>query len=666
VLRLYELDVTTGRERELVTPAQLLGSAEETLSVEERARRERARITTRGFTTFDLSKDGQRLLITLSGKLHVLDRANLRSIELPGERWIDPRFSPDANFVAGVSGNELYVIDLKTATATPLTSGASETLHHGLAEFVAQEEMSRREGYWWSPDSQYLLYQQNDESDVEARYIADPLQPSTQPQRYFYPRAGTANTKVRLGVIARVGGPTRWISWDADTYPYLARVKWSERAPPMLLVQNRAQQKQLLLAVDTATGETRTLLEETDAAWLNLDASDTPLWLKDGSHFLWTTERSGSWQVELRDANGRFVRFLTPPDFGYGALVGLDEPRDAIFALGSTDSLESHLWRFPLGGSGVGEMLTRDRGVYTAVLADDGSAYALGHNTLDGRRGVSVIVEGRPSIELPTVAETPASLPTTEVTRTTSTPGFDAAITRPREFDASRKYPVILYAYAGPTAKFVRAVARGYFIDQWWADQGYIVVRLDGRGTPNRGRDWERAIRGNLIDVALEDQVSGLRALAAEYLELDLSRVGVIGWSFGGYFAAMAVTRRPDVFKAAVAGAPVVTWENYDTHYTERYLGLPQDNPDGYRRSDVTTFADQLSRPLLLIHGLTDDNVYAQHTFQLIDALFMAGKPYEFMPMLGTHLIADPDVRRNQMQRVMEFFGRTLLEPKTP
>jgi dipeptidyl-peptidase-4 len=206
----------------------------------------------------------------------------------------------------------------------------------------------------------------------------------------------------------------------------------------------------------------------------------------------------------------------------------------------------------------------------------------------------------------------------------------------------------------------VIADARSFLTDQWMADQGYVVVRIDGRGTPWHGREWERVIKGNFIDIALQDQIAGLQALGRQYPEMDLTRVGVTGWSFGGYFAAMAVAKRPDIFHCAVAGAPVVTWENYDTHYTERYLGTPQAAPEAYRVSDVTTYAAELKRPLMLIHGLTDDNVYFQHTLQLADVLYMAGKNYELLPMLGTHMVSDPVVRLRQQQRIMGFFDREL------
>ena len=225
---------------------------------------------------------------------------------------------------------------------------------------------------------------------------------------------------------------------------------------------------------------------------------------------------------------------------------------------------------------------------------------------------------------------------------------------------------MILDVYAGPGHKQVQARLRNFFPAQWYADHGYVVVSFDGRGTPGHGRDWERAIRGNFIDVALGDQVDALQGLAKQTPEMDMARVAATGWSFGGYFSAMAAIRRPDVFACGVAGAPVVTWENYDTTYTERYLGLPQDQPEAYRVSSVLTYADQLSRPLLLVHGATDDNVYFQHSVQLADALYRAGKPFEFLPLLGTHMVSDPLTRLRRDGRVLEFFERHLKTPAPP
>ena len=666
VLRLYEYTLPSGPERELLTPTQLLGSNEEKLTTEERARRERARISTRGFTKFDLSNDGTRLLVTLSGQLYVVNREDLKVTALPGKSWIDPRFSPDGTAIAAVSAGELYVIELRAEplTARALSSGATATLSHGSAEFVAQEEMARSEGYWWSPDSQFLAYQQTDESAVEIRHIADPLHPEASPIKFAYPAAGTSNASVRVGVIARTGGTTRWINWDTAKFPYLTRVVWREiDAPLTLTVMDRAQQTALLLRADPANGTTTELLRDTDSAWVNLDErGGFPRWLPGAQKFLWSSESRGSWQVELRSADGTFVRAITPPDFIYKGFAKLDAQSGVIYVAGGQDPRESQVWRFPLTG-GPGSALTSAQGQHSATFADNATAFIHSYDLFDGTSGMEVLAaDGQSLATIPSRAEKLPFIPRVELTRTTSQPSFFAAVVRPRNFDVKKKYPVILYAYAGPHTTVVSATARTYLNDQWMADQGYIVARLDGRGTPFRGRDWERAIRGNLIDLALEDQVSGLRALGTQYPEMDLRRVGVTGWSFGGYFSAMATLRRPDIFSCGVAGAPVSTWENYDTFYTERYLGLPQFDPAAYKVSSVLSYASKLERPLLLIHGLTDDNVYAQHTLQLCDALFMAGKAYEFMPMLGTHMAgsSDPVVKLRQQQRVMDFFARQL------
>ncbi len=668
VLRLYEFDVATGTEHELLTPAQLLGSAEEKLTAEEKARRERARVSLRGFTKFDLSQDGARLLVTLSGKLYVVTRAATPSAkpqvtELPGKNWIDPRFSPDGTAVAAVQAGELYVIDLATNTAKAITSGATATLSHGSAEFVAQEEMDRREGYWWSPDSSSLVYQQTDESAVEVRHVADPLHPEAAPTTFFYPRAGSANAVVRLGIIPRQGGETRWISWDGARFPYLNRVVWQELAAPLcILVQNRHQQEQVLLKVDPVTGTTTELLRETDSAWLDLDNwALLPRWLPDGKQFLWTTEQRGAWQVELRNASGSLVRALTPVDFVYKGFIRADVDTDTLYVHGGLDPRTTQIWKFPLSG-GSGTAVTTAVGEHSASFSENGRVMIHSYNLLDGQSGTDLVaIDGQRLATLSSLAEPAPSWPNVELTRTEGGERqFNAAIVRPRNFQPGKKYPVILSVYAGPHTTVVKASASTYLSEQWIADQGYIIVRLDGRGTPYRGRDWQRSVRGNLIDIALQDQVDGIEALAAKYPELDLSRVGVTGWSFGGYFTAMATMRRPDIFKAGVAGAPVATWENYDTYYTERYLGLPQENPEAYRVSSVLTYADQLKRPLLLIHGLTDDNVYFQHTLQITDALYMAGKSYELLPMLGTHMISDPLVKLRQQQRIMEFFDKNL------
>ncbi|MFN2541913.1 MAG: DPP IV N-terminal domain-containing protein [Chthoniobacterales bacterium] len=666
VLRLYEFTIADAKLREILTPEKILQGSEEKLTAEENSRRERERQSLRGFTSFELSKDGSKILVALSSKLYVITRADGNVAELPGQSWIDPHLSPDGSAVAAVSGGELHVIDLESKADRILTSGATETLRHGTAEFIAQEEMNRHQGFWWSPDSQSLVYQETDNSGVEARFISDPLHPETAPAKNFYPRAGTPNAKVRLGIVASAGGETHWIEWDREKYPYLARVVWKEATAPLcIVVQNRAQQDELLLAVDPKTGTTRELLRETDAAWLNLDHKPMPVWLKDGRQFLWTTERNGTWQVELRSADGALVRAVTPTDFQLDELIDVNDADRSIVVAGGADSRERHLFRFALDSKGEPQRLTREPGRHTAVLGQTKDQFLHRFDLMNGDSGWEVAhsTDGSKIAALPSVAERPSTLPKVELLQTEGERPMDAALVRPRHFKKGNRYPVILDVYAGPGHKQVVAQPDRFMIDQWMADRGYIVVALDGRGTPNHGREWERAIRGNLIDVALADQVAGLQALAKREPAIDLKRVGVVGWSFGGYFSAMAVMQRPEIFGCAVAGAPVVTWENYDTHYTERYLGLPSENADGYRKSSVLTYASKLSRPLLLIHGLTDDNVYFQHSVQLSQALFEAGRPCNFLPLLGTHMVSEPLLRLRRQMRIIEFFDAEL-KPK--
>lgn len=658
VMRLYEMQVGTGKVEELLTPEALLRGAEEKLTVEERARRERMRVSLKGFTDFDLSEDGTKVLVTLSGRLYVVNRAGKRVLELPGEWWIDPGFSRDGNFVAAVRNGELFVIDLAAVREKQITVGATETLTHGLAEFAAEEEMDRHHGYWWSPDSKWIVFQETDVSMVEKHYIADPLNPGAPPQMYFYPRAGTANARVRLALVSRVGGAPVWIHWDDGKYPYLARVVWEQAAAPLtLLVQTRDQREEKLLTVNPATGDTHELFTETDADWIDLDPDNRiPFWLKDGSAFLWTTQRRGGWQLELRGRDGNLVRELTPADCECAALVDADEERGTVITSGGPDPREEHLFRVSLSDAAP-ERITQESGSHFAVYSKDHGAYVHTFDLADGRWGMQVRNrEGKALADVPSVAEKPPFLPRIEFTQVGQDPSFYALLIRPHDFDPSRKYPVILDVYAGPTATVVHRAPLPHMRDQWFADSGFIVVSLDNRGTPGRGRAWERTVKGNLIDVALQDQVAGLQLLGAKYPELDLSRVGVSGWSFGGYFAAMATIRRPDVFKCGVAGAPVVDWEDYDTHYTERYMDLPSANPEGYRKANVLTYAGQLERPLLLVHGLVDDNVYVVHTLKLARALFEAGRRFELLPLLTTHMVPEPVVSLRLESRILDFF----------
>lgn len=680
VLRLYEFDVADGKVRELLTPEQILKSTEEQLSPEEKARRERQRQSLKGFTSFQLSKDGMRVLVLLGGKLYVVERASGAFQEMPGAGWIAPQLSPDGKWIGAARANELYVIDIAARKEKQLTTGANEVIHHAVAEFAAQEEMARFDGFWWSADSQSLAYQETDHTGVEVRYIADPLQPAEPPAKQFYPRTGTKNAVVKLGVIARGGGATKWIEWDREKFPYLARVDWStEKAPLTVYVLDRLQKNSLLLAVDAKSGATRELLRESDTAWLNIGRKTNANWRADGASFFWPTERSGRWNLEQRGLDGKLLRPITTDADGFMDLVretklagveGVFISAQPALPLGGgeTDARQRHVRFVPLAGAGGRRDIGVTGGGLGMVELGEGKSenrLLIKEDRMDGEGGWTVRDEEFKVIAtLPSIAEKPTQLPAVEFARVSGERSYHAAILRPRDFKKGATYPVLLDVYAGPEHQQVTARLRSYFVSQWYADQGFIVVSIDGRGTPGRGRDWERAIQGNLVDVPLADQIDGLRAVAKQVPEMDLNRVGVSGWSFGGYFSAMAAIRRPDVFACGVAGAPVVTWENYDTTYTERYLGLPKDQTEAYRVSSVLTYAKELKRPLLLIHGATDDNVYFQHSVQLADALYREGKTYEFLPLLGTHMITDPLSRLRRESRVLEFLQRNTKAPE--
>jgi dipeptidyl-peptidase-4 len=664
VADLYAFDVASGRERRLISAEELLGGAAENLSVEERARRERMRLATRGITAFSSDEAGSRLLIPLSGRLFVLDRrggAAARELRVPGP-VLDARLSPDGRRVACVSEGDLYVLDASGQEPwRRLTTRASEAIEHGLAEFVAQEEMSRFQGYWWSPDSRSIAYQKSDLSQVETLHISDATHPEQAPQAFRYPRVGGANAEVTLGVFELESGRSTWVQWDRSEYPYLAAVSWQKHAPLTLVVQNRAQTEELVLAA-AANGATRRLLSERDPAWLNLDASGPPYWAPDGQSFLWSSERNGGWELELRGADGELLRTLTPAAFGYQAFGGFDLERRAAWVLASPDSRQSQVYRVPLDGSPI-ERVTQSDGNYALrASTQSGVAVVVGTEANGARHARVRRADGSWAGELSSLAEVPAALPVPEFC-SVQVDGrmHHAAVLRPRSFVPGRRYPVLLSVYGGPHRNYVTLDPYGYLTDQWYADGGFIVVRGDGRGTPGRGRDWERSIHQRLASVPLEDQVAILQAVAAQRPELDLGRVGILGWSFGGYLSAMAVELRPDVFHAAAAGAPVTDWRDYDTHYTERYMGLLAGAEAAYDESSALTHAAQLERPLLLIHGTTDDNVYFTHTLKLSQALFRAGKPFEMLPLAGfTHMVPDPVVKRALSHRILDFFRHNL------
>ncbi len=656
---LFEMDVSTGQVRELLSAAALLGGHEERLAPEEKARRERQRITDQGLTGFALSPDGELVLVPLSGRLWLYERATGHTRALTGAdegAALDARFSPDGQRVAFVRDFNLWTVEVArgAAPARPVTAGGSALHSFGLAEFVAQEEMGRFEGHWWSPAGDRLACAEVDEREVERLSIADPAHPERAPSSFAYPRPGRANARVGLVIVSADGAraPLR-VQWDQDRYPYVARVLWTASAPLTLLVQTRDQREVALLAVDEDCDVARPLLIERDEAWVNL-GRDLPRWLPDGSGFLWASEASGRRQLELHRRDGSLERVISTEE-PFLALAHVEPHGQTAFVL-TGDALHSRICGVELRG-------TRSR-VVADQTADHVPAFSrLGNVLVDvctfARGWPQIVVrdgEGRALHTVPSAAELPPFSVNLELLTLPEAHGMQACVIRPHGFVLGQRYPVIVHVYGGPHSLMVKADQRVYLVDQAFADAGAIVVALDGRGTPRRGRDWERAIKGHLAELPLQDQVDGLNALGRRFAELDLSRVGIYGWSFGGTMAALAVMCHPEVFHVAVAGAPVTDWRDYDTHYTERYLGLPEAAAAAYARSSPLQHADALRRPLLLIHGTADDNVYFFHSLKLADALLRAGRRFEFLPLPGfTHQIGDATVRAEVWARTGRF-----------
>ncbi len=560
-LNLYQFDVAGGQVKELLTPEAVLKGAGENLTPEEKARRERQRVSVGGFTDFQLSSDGKLILLSLSGKLYVVNRERASQAEQSGAiqqlptnpgTILDPKFAPDGKSVSYVRDHDLYVLDLSTQKERRLTTGGSASKTHGLAEFVAEEEMARHTGYWWSPDSRQIAYEEADAEGVEVWHVADPIRPDLPPHPTYYPRPGKANVKVRLGLIAAAGGETIWIEWDSRKFPYLGSVHWGKKGPLTITVQTREQQEQSLLRVDPQTGKTETLLTEKDPAWLHLH-QDGPQWI-DEQAFLWPAQRKDGTQLELRDRTGQLERVVVPTDAGFHELLQINAKSRLAYYQASSDPTQMHLFRISLDG-GKPEALSREPGLHSATFGTQQTIFVHTASTRSAMPRTTVHqADGRMLTELPSVADNPPFNPSVDLLTVGPGKGFHTVVTRPRDFAARKRYPVLVYAYGGPTHQLVQATMNTRLLPQWIADQGFIVVSIDNRGTPGRGREWERAVYRRFGSVPLEDQVLALKALGERFPEMDLERVGIYGWSFGGYLSGLAVLRNPEVFKAAIAG----------------------------------------------------------------------------------------------------------------
>jgi dipeptidyl-peptidase-4 len=657
--RLVVVDVATAAERVVADPTLLLADGPEVLSEVERARRERMRETTSGIVGYTVDEPVRRAAFALSGELWVVDLIEgsaPRRLDVPGP-VVDPRVCPDGTAVAYVVAGAVRVVGWAGEGDRALAEPESDTVTYGLADFVAAEELARSRGLWWLPDSSALLVERTDVAEVAQWWIADPLHPAARPVPHRYPAAGTANPAVSVHLLG-LDGTRANLEWDDDAFCYLADVSVNRNGDPLLVLLDRPQRRRLVLAVDQRTARSRTVLADTDPAWVDSEPGQVR-WAPGGRLVVrfadpgTDTYRVSVDGIATSPAGVQVAAVLDVADDGALLMVQDDPSHCATAVLGWDGTLR------PVPGPGTWR--TGVRGGGTVVV----------HRTDWSTPGITVDVQRTDgtSFELRSYAETPvvaAGFGSGAAVLTVGERRLRTVVLFPTGHrPGSGRLPVVMAPYGGPGHAVVVAAGGAYVEDQWLADQGFAVVKADGRGTPGRGPAWERAIAGDLASAALADQVDALAGVVAAYPDdVDPGRVAIHGWSFGGYLAALAVLRRPDVFHAAVAGAPVTEWRWYDTAYTERYLGHPDHDPAAYDASSLLPLAPGLRRPLLLMHGMTDDNVVVAHTLALSAALTEAGRPHQVLPLSGvTHMTPQPQVAENKLLLELDFLRAALAAP---
>ena len=748
-------------ETKLADPRELLGATadSEDVPAEEKARRERAREGGTGIVGYSADDDGNRIVFTINGRLFLTEIAwndetgapEPHTRELAGE-WLDedpamytpvlnPRIAPDGEHVLYTTGSYLMLVDIGGELGDRITAvygvsvededgnPAENTWKIGLAEFVAGEEMDRYDGFWWAPDSQHVLFESFDTADEPTWYISDPADPEKPAAGRRYPRALTRNADVYLTVITlafdendRYAGITgnADVDWDREAYEYVAAVSWRRGHDPLVLVQNRRQTRDQVLEVAVAAdgaalGATRVLEEHANEQWIDLVhgtpaytpddrlvcslndmATDTNRLTVDGRPFT-----PAGWNVravlDVTDDDVLAVVQRAPeiasemPD----AWAGSGAASDAESLFGGHDARSFDVVSIDYNGTIT--PVTTEPGQWTASRGERGIVVS-GRDMRSARARMRHIL-GEQSATIASTAAEPGFTPNVTFTRLGEHQLYTAIIAPSPEspYAHAEKLPVLMKPYGGPGFQQVIASQSFYWEGQWWADQGFLVVTADGRGTTGRGPAWDREIFEDMKDVTLADQVEAVNALPEAVARLnadvesraaqpaagdqadaenhppalratsrqreaipmpDLDKVCMIGWSYGGFLSALAVLDAPNVFKAACAGAPPTDWTLYDTHYTERYLGL---DPDVYYRNGIVQDAPKLERPLMLIHGFADDNVTIAHSLRLSQALMAAGRPHTFLPLTGiTHMTNDETVAENLLTLQRDFLRDAL------
>lgn len=694
--RLFRLDLADAGASPVEVVVTGVPTSEGSFSLEERLRRERERDVGLGVPSATWAESGDVLMVPLNDGPRILTGLAGTNDESAGDCQIvmvgtraaldgesappiqAPRLSPDGSKVAFVRAGDIFVAPTSgPAEAERLTATAEDGLYNGLAEYVAQEEMNRAHGMWWSPDGELIAYAEVDERKVPTYRIAH--QGSGDPhafEEHRYPFAGGENARVRLGVVSAAGGATVWMHLPPGGAPsspavesggaYLARVHWLPGGGLVAEVQSRDQRKLDLFSFDIATGEATHIYSEECEPWVNLH--DDFRALRDGS-FLWSSERSGFRHLELRSGEGDLVATLTSGEWAVDNVVGVDEEARIAYFTGTKDGpTEKHLYAVPLGGGGI-RRLTQQQGFHEVVIGREGKLFCDVHSSLGSAPTATVrsledgsVLRTIFDVEDPRVAEldlSPPQIVTIPASDGTELYGllFGSSLPTDGQPPHGSPPPLVVTVYGGPKLQYVQNAWRATVMlrSQALARLGCNVLVTDGRGSARRGLRFEAHLARRIGHIEVDDQVAGVR-WAIEKGLADPGRVAINGWSYGGYMSLRCLARAPEVFRAAVAGAPVTAWDGYDTHYTERYMGSPLDNRDGYESSSMLHSADAIEGKLLLVHGLIDENVHFRHTARLVDRLTAHRVPYELLLFPDErHLPRRPEDRAYMEERVITF-----------
>lgn len=689
-LDLWAFDTRTG-ENKLLVDSRSFTKAHERLSAEEEARRERQRTASlSGIVEYKFSHDGTRLLVPIGGDLYLYDfraRSNpVKQLTHSEAYETDAKFSPRSRYVSFVRDQDLYAIDLATGAERALTSDGEGLVQNGVAEFVAQEEMGRSTGYWWSPDERSIAFTRIDDSPVQEAERIEINADGARVVRQRYPAAGTANTHVELKVLSLESGAVAPMGIELGD-GYLARVNWFRDSRHLAIQRQTRDQKKLdLLKVDSTSGKARVLLTETSPAWIELH--DDLKFLEKQEAFVWASRRSGYRHLYLYDLDGRLVRQLTDGpwmvvgDGTENGVVGIDEAKGFVYFMANEASpLERHLYATSLATADSRKVrrISKEAGWHDAKLLPGGRFYLDQWSSPDQPPTASLrTLEGKVHrwlIHNAFDAGHPyqpfaAAHSKEEFGSVKAADGQDLfyRLIKPSSMQPGKRYPVVIDTYGGPHFQYVRKdwmggarAVQGYF-RQILAQNGFVVFTLDNRGSGFRGNEFDSVISGRLGKIEVEDQLRGV-AFLKSLPYVDGERIGMMGWSYGGYMTLMALTTT-NAFKAGVSGAPVTDWRLYDTHYTERYLGMPQSG-NSYELSGVIPNAANLHGDLLLVHGMADDNVLFTHSTMLMQRLQSLDKPFDVMTYPGSKhgLIRMPKTGQHYYEMVVRFFERTLNEP---